>query len=274
MTAFGKSLLQSVGREDMQDFLESKARDCSTSIVRHLRWFLNAIFKLAVSDGMIGANPAAELRIPRHCRPGREMRPMDEQQVQAYLTALDLRERLIARFAIFEGMRPGEILALRWPNIRGDRLSVEQRVYRRKFDSPKNGKSRDGAVSPGTLALLNEWRRLCADCEGGFVFSSENAAMPISLDNLWRRSMKPKLDVVGLGWATFQVLRKTNATLSKKHGVDPKVAADQRGHGIGVSMQVYTSSDLEQKREAVRKLDEALRPSPIAPSKIGRRRAA
>jgi hypothetical protein len=86
--------------------------------------------------------------------------------------------------------------------------------------------------------------------------------MPISLDNLWRRSMKPKLAVVGLGWATFQILRKTNATLSKKHGVDPKVAADQRGHGIGVSLQFYTSSDIEQKREAVRKLDDAMRPNP------------
>ena len=67
--------------------------------------------------------------------------------------------------------------------------------------------------------------------------------------------MKPRLTKVGLGWATFQVLRKTNASLSKKAGVDPKVASDQRGHGIGVSLEVYTSSDMEQKREAVNKLE-------------------
>ena len=41
-------------------------------------------------------------------------------------------------------------------------------------------------------------------------------------------------------------------------GVDPKVASDQRGHGLGVSMEVYTSSDMEQKREAVRKLEAAV----------------
>ena len=52
--------------------------------------------------------------------------------------------------------------------------------------------------------------------------------------------MLPKLEKVGLGWATFQVLRKTNASLSKKAGVDPKVASDQRGHGLGVSMEHYT----------------------------------
>jgi hypothetical protein len=84
---------------------------------------------------------------------------------------------------------------------------------------------------------------------------SEKLVTPLSLDNLWRRQMLPKLDEIGLGWATFQVLCKTNASLSKKAGVDPKVASDQRGHGIGVSMDVYTSSNMEQKREAVNKLE-------------------
>ena len=53
--------------------------------------------------------------------------------------------------------------------------------------------------------------------------------------------------------------------MSKKHGVDQKVAADQRGHGIGVSLQFYTSSDIEQKREAVRKLDDTVRRSEPIP---------
>jgi hypothetical protein len=59
----------------------------------------------------------------------------------------------------------------------------------------------------------------------------------------------------GLAWATFQVLRKTNASLSAKAGVEPKVSADQRGHGLGVSMEVYTISDHQQKREAVKQLE-------------------
>ena len=53
-------------------------------------------------------------------------------------------------------------------------------------------------------------------------------------------------------------MRKTNASLSKKAGVAPKVASDQRGHGIGVSLDVYTSSDLEQKRDALKKLEAAV----------------
>ncbi|HLN01249.1 MAG TPA: hypothetical protein VK335_18310 [Bryobacteraceae bacterium] len=48
---------------------------------------------------------------------------------------------------------------------------------------------------------------------------------------------------------------KTNASVSQKAGVDAKVSADQRGHGLGVSMDVYTMSDRQQKREAVNKLE-------------------
>jgi hypothetical protein len=37
--------------------------------------------------------------------------------------------------------------------------------------------------------------------------------------------------------------------------VDDKVSADQRGHGLGVSMEVYSQSDLEQKSEVVKRLE-------------------
>jgi len=186
------------------------------------------------------------------------MRPLAEEEVNAYLEVFDLREQLISRLAIFEGLRPGEILALRWKVVREYALIVEQRIYKRVFDTPKSGKARDVAISDGTLKLLKDWRDLAEDASPeGFIFPSEALITPLSADNLWRRSMEPKLEKVGLEWATFQVLRKTNASLSKKAGVDAKVASDQRGHGLGVSLEVYTSSDLEQKRAAVKKLEAA-----------------
>ncbi len=256
---FGRNLLPAIRREDLQDFLDRKALELSESPVKHLRWFLNAIFNLAMSDGLILNNPAAELRIPKKCQPGRPMRPLTEEEVNNYLEVFELREKLISRLAIFEGMRPGEILALRWKVVRKYALTVEQRVYKRVFDTPKNGKAREVALSDRTSELLKEWGDLAEDpSPEGFVFPSEALITALSTDNLWRRTMQPRLEKVGLGWATFQVLRKTNATLSKKYGVDPKVAADQRGHGIGVSMEVYTNSDLAQKRLAVNQLSAAV----------------
>src|SRR5258707_653450 len=42
---FGKILLHAIRREELQDFLDRKALDLSSSVVSHLRWFLNGIFK-------------------------------------------------------------------------------------------------------------------------------------------------------------------------------------------------------------------------------------
>ncbi len=72
---------------------------------------------------------------------------------------------------------------------------------------------------------------------------------------MWRRNIQPRLAKISLGWANFQAMRRTNDDLGRKAGIDDKVLADQRGHSVGVSLEVYANSDLGQKLEAVRKLE-------------------
>jgi integrase len=137
-----------------------------------------------------------------------------------------------------------------------DSVRVSERVYWGKFDTPKNGKTRESALSDGTLGDLRTWRRIARSTTAdALVFPSENVASPLCMRNFWPRAFRPRLKEIGLAWATFQVLRKTNASLSQKAGVEPKVSADQRGHGLGVSMEVYTISDHQQKRDAVKQLE-------------------
>jgi hypothetical protein len=63
---------------------------------------------------------------------------------------------------------------------------------------------------------------------------------------------------IGLGWVDFRVMRRTNATLSHGAKVDAKVSADQRGHGIGVALDVYTTSSIQQKGTAAKKLEDSV----------------
>jgi hypothetical protein len=54
------------------------------------------------------------------------------------------------------------------------------------------------------------------------------------------------------------VIRRTYARLSPKAGIDPKLVADQLGHGLGVNLGVYTISDLGQRLESVNLLEQSL----------------
>lgn len=95
LPAFGKYELADLTRDRLQQFLDGKARSgMSKSVVSHLRWDLNAIFKMAGEDVLVKGNPAGSLVTPRgavvHVR-----RRMTKGEVQLALSVLDLRERIV-----------------------------------------------------------------------------------------------------------------------------------------------------------------------------------
>jgi integrase len=258
LKAFETFELTDLSRDRLQKFLDQKARSLSRSVVSHLRWDLNAIFKMAAEDVIIEGNPAGSLVTPKEAKT-RAKRTMTKEQVRQALSVLDLRERVIFLLAVLVGMRPGEILALRWEKVDPQMIEVAQRVYRGLPDDPKTERGKRQAALPPDLARdLCAWREISANtAHDALVFPSERDTY-LSRDNFLRRNIQRKLDDIGLGWVNFQVLRRTQASLGHKEGVDPKVAADQRGHAIGVAIDTYTESDLESRREAVTKLERAL----------------
>ena len=135
-----------------------------------------------------------------------------------------------------------------------------QRIYRGKIDKPKTRRStRQVALSPSTRLALQLWRGHSDEVgPDAWLFASETNTKPITRDNLWRRNMLPRLEKLGLDWAGFQVMRRTHASLSRKAGIDPKLVADQLGHGIGVNIDTYTVAGLEQRLEAVKSLERSM----------------
>ena len=258
---FGEMKLLDLSLKGLQAFLNGKAKDLSRSVVAHLRWDLRAIFKLALAEGYTDRDPTGALYTPKAAVTA-ESRSMNKEEVEQFINVLQQRESVIAHLAIFCGMRPGEILALQRRHIATDckRLSIDQRLYRGDIDTPKTHSStRTVAIPPKTAHRLKEWMELVnLNNPNAWVFASENASKPMWRDNVWYRHMKPLLDPLGLSWATFQVLRRTHASLGHDAGIDPKVSADQRGHGIGVAIDVYTKAALSRRAEAAEQLENAV----------------
>lgn len=256
--AFGAQTLRSITRDQMQAFLDQKAEKFSRSIVDHLKWDLCNIFKTAMSDGLLDSNPTSALHTPP-CKPDREKKVMSPDQIRLALSILSQREHLIFRLAVFHGVRPGEIFAIKLGKISDGSVLVDERAYAGKLDTPKGRKgkrtSRVVGLSPGTIAELEVWRTMLPD-QGpdAFLFPTERGTL-VRRDNVWYRHLRPQLERVGLEWANFQVLRRTNASLSRQAKIDDKVAADQRGHGLGVSLEVYSISGVQQKIDAATRLE-------------------
>lgn len=261
MPVFSERTLSSLTRAELQTFLDTKAgAGLSYSTVDHLRWDLKQILTLAVAEGQLQRNPAALLFTPREARHYPKAR-MSQEQARLMFSVLHSRELLVAMLATLAGMRPGEIFALKWRHVDEDHIDIEQRLYRGKVDSPKTRHSvRVVGISPAVQRVLQKWRAAAADAsDDAWVFPSETLKTPISKENCWRRYIAPKLKQVGLGWANFQVMRRTHASLMRELGVDPKVVADQLGHTLDVDINVYTSTALELRKEAVTTLETALR---------------
>lgn len=256
--ALGQREMRSLKREELQAFLDSKAK-LSFSTVEHLRWDLSQMFNMAVAEGLITKNPATLLYTPRECnRP--ERRTMTLKEVNKACNALALRERLIVKFAVLAGMRPGEIFGLRRGHIGEDHVSVSQRVYRGDIDTPKTVKSvRKVALPEGLRLDLKTWLATSPDTgSDGWLFPSENVGTPLAKDNLWRRHIASKLEKIGLGWVNFHVLRRSHSSLMRERNIDPKLVADQQGHTLDVNLNVYTETSLERRIEAVQQLESAM----------------
>jgi len=257
---FGPEKLTGLTLKPLQAFLSAKATTFSRSIVAHLRWDLRAIFKLAVAEGYTERDPTGALFTPKEAKVA-ETRAMNRKEARQHINALDLRERVIDHLALFVGIRPGEILALQRRHVAEDcgELVIEQRLYRGDIDDPKTTSSKRTVGIPSQTAnVLGDWMKLVGRKPDAWVFASENPAKPLWRDNVWYRNMKPRLEPIGLGWANFQVLRRTHASLGHDLKIDPKVAADQRGHGIGVALDVYTHSSVEARRGAAEVLENSI----------------
>ncbi len=112
---------------------------------------------MAMGDGIVTINPTDGLVTPI-CKSAGDKRIITVENMRRAQMVLDIRERLIFRLAVCEGMRPGEIVGLQVGDFHDGMIHVERRIYRGKVDVPKSRRSRR-PIPPTetTRALLKKW---------------------------------------------------------------------------------------------------------------------
>jgi integrase len=221
----------------------------SPTMQRKVGTTLTIALNEAVRLDLLPGNPAGKVRKPKAARP--EIKPFDPEQAAVFLKAAQ-GDRLYAfyRTAMDSGARPGELLALEWPDIdfAGGFLtitkSLEEISGELRVKDTKTAKGRRRVdLSPGTMAVLAEHRKvmLAAGLIGGPVFCDSRGGH-LRQSNIRNRSLKSILQRAGLPSVTlYELGRHTCATLLLLGDEKPKVVSERLGHSsITLTLDTYS----------------------------------
>ena len=242
----------------------------STRTVQYSHAVLRRAMKQAVRWGMIPRNPCDDTDPPKLQR--KEIRPLDREQTRRLLeTAEGDRLEALYTLAVHTGMRPGELLALRWDDVdlEAASLQVNRALSDGEFTPPKRAKSRrriDLAAGSVTALKAHRKRQLQERMQRaglwqdyGLVFPS-NVGTPLSHRNVVR-SFKALLHRAGLP-ATVRLydLRHTCATLLLSQNVNPKIVSEMLGHAsVAITLDTYSHVLPTMQESAIRGLEAALK---------------
>jgi integrase len=239
--------------------------------IRLARAPLAGAFKLAVKNGLMVVSPLVST--PRPTRTRSIPRHWSPEEARTFLGFMETdRTFPIWAFLMSAGLRIGELVSLRWPNVDLDGRLV--RVV--EFSSTigyevvvSSGKSRDAVR---TVDLDDELVRILRDQRKRQAEERLAAADYVKTDHVFTRveggpyhpqTLSRLLAVesvaAGLPRLTAHGLRHTSATLMLANGIPPKVAAERLGHADATLFtNLYSHVTPTMQREAADKIGAAL----------------
>ena len=263
-----KHLLPMLGRYTLQE-LERKpelvdryvtlkiSQGYAPKTVQNQLLCLQVVLKRAVRWRLISRNPVSDCERPRVEQP--ELNVLSEVEIARLASAYRELEadadedakvwwqlaHSITFVALGTAMRRGELLALRWRNVRllEGRLQVREALVRGRFTTPK---SRSGKrlleLGPRTLALLQEhWQRTLFQGDGELVFCHPELGTPLHPSKLTRFYMRPALKRAGIEkpFRPFHDLRHTALTHEAAAGNPMAYIQFKAGHSQGQITERY-----------------------------------
>lgn len=91
--------------------------------IKNYRSILNMIFEMAYADEIIERNPLKSVKLPKQTKEFPNSYSLKE--VNFLIDNADGQFKNVLEFAFFMGMRPGEIIGLKWNDIDFDRSEVK-----------------------------------------------------------------------------------------------------------------------------------------------------
>lgn len=273
--SIGGVKLSQLSRLRVQRLVNDKsAEGYAPRTVRYIHTTISKAMTQAVDWDLVLKNPAARVKLPRLQRT--ERKTFTRENVAVFFEAAK-EDRFGALYvlAVSAGLRPGELLALKWEDLDLDRRTLTVRrtlseddqgrlVFK---DETKTSRGRRLELADIAIESLRAHRKEQAEERLRYksLWKEESLVFPDTLggpmwrNNLQRRSYKPLLKRAGLPDIRLYDLRHTCATLMFENDASLKLVADMFGHAsIKHTADTYTHVAPAIHREAVDRLNDFL----------------
>lgn len=258
-----------------------KGRKAGTGLseksVHNVHICLRAALNDAVEDGLLRTNPASKALKPPEG--GDEMVTWTREELTAFLHSVSgTGDYALFRVAAYSGLRRGELLGLRWVDVKRQlrSISIQQQLGLRKDAEgmrelapvkTKHGR-RSVPLDEATLQVLDDLRQAqefqrrrwgSAYRDLGLLFCRPDGS-PHDPDSITGR-FEQLVKASGLRRLRLHDLRHTAATLLLEAGVDISVVSRLLGHAdVGFTARVYAHVTERLQRDAADKLSAYLEP--------------
>jgi integrase len=219
--------------------------------IRNQHQALRAALALAMRWGWIMSNPAAVARLGKRKSSARgSLSPEEVRRALDAAGSFDPAAAVALRLAAMTGARRAELAALRWDDLRGDRLTVDSSmaIIRRgdrttktepelRDDPTKTGNRRAVTLDPATLAMLASLRAEREPWGPWILAVGERPVNPERITAWWRRAAR--LAELDPKWRLHD-LRHWSATTAIASGHDIRTVANRLGHANpAMTLRVY-----------------------------------
>lgn len=230
------------------------AQGLSPKTINCVLLIINSVFKFAKT--MYGINPPYINYVKDMKRETRVLSVCEQKRLESLIREKLDSYNLGVLFALYTGVRIGELCALRWSDLSDGAVRISKTMHRLRdengksvvmIDKPKTPSSNRTIPLPDFLNKTVESRR---GADGEFFLANER--LSTVEPRIMQNHFKKLCARCGLENATFHTLRHTFATRCIECGFDPKTLSEILGHSdVKTTLNRYVHSSLELKKNSM-----------------------
>ena len=237
--------LEDFDKFELQVHLNKLAKTRSKDRVLQIKAYVQAIFAEAVDQEFLAKDPARNVKAPENLR-DTDKTTLSWEQLRAALSKLSLKERLILELDMTNALRPEELFGLRWRcfnySEKGSSLELRETVYRGEI-RPWGKTKCSLRTIPIPRKLADDlwlWKQECPNSSpDAFIFVKNKKGEFMDSGSFRRRVLHRLAEELKLPKLTFQVIRRTIATLAQKKGGVKDVQGMLRHSRTATTTDVY-----------------------------------